>query len=85
MKTIYKFKITNEITEIQAPIIKFLTAQVQKNQICVWAEVDTDLPSEDYILNVIGTGWPLNANENYIGTVQDFDGELIWHIYWRKK
>lgn len=85
MKKVYKYKIQHEIEKIHAPIVNFLTAQVQNDTICVWAEIDTNIVETDYYLSIIGTGCSVPEDNNYIGTVQDADGMLIWHIYWRKE
>ena len=89
MKTIHKF-IINPDTEqfaINAPVIRFLDAQVQRANICVWAEVDTSLPDRHFAICPIGTGWDLDQlgkynYMTYFKTVQQFDGALVWHLYY---
>ncbi len=62
---------------------KILTVQTQHNVICLWAEVEPDGVPEQRTFAVIGTGHAdiPPANRDYIGTVQQFDGSLVWHVY----
>lgn len=82
-KTVWKFNLTED-THIKAPVIRFLTVQVQHEAICVWGEVDLTQPNKDFDFVVIGTGWPVPEDFNYLGTVQEFGGIYIWHIYWKE-
>ncbi len=82
MNTIWKFPLTDEETEIEAPIERFLTAQMQDNTLCVWAIVNPDKTPRKYKITVIGTGWECQKIDasKYIGTVQM--GRLVWHCFW---
>lgn len=83
MKTIWKFKVpfmANPIP-IQAAVTKFLTAQVQKDTICVWAEVDTEKPENIYLLILVSTGDNIPENGEYIGTIQDKTESYVFHVY----
>ena len=85
--TIYKYPIT--ITDLQIVLLPLnstiLTIQMQGNTLCLWAEVEeTNTDTEERIIELIGTGHKMsNILRNYIGTVQQFGGGLIWHIYER--
>ena len=89
MKSIYKYPLTGNSARrrIQAPITKILCVQVQNNEICLWAEVDTE--TEDRMIDILllGTGWDLSELQgelkfaSYIGTVQQ--GMLVWHCYYK--
>jgi hypothetical protein len=93
MKTIYKYAL--ELTDRQAvsmPIgSKILYVGNQNGTICVWAEVDSDVPYyRDHEFRIVGTGnpidFPTKPNEtvwqyNFIGTV--IMNPFVWHVYWR--
>lgn len=89
MKSIYKYKIDidREQFTIRGPIVKLLTVQAQCSQICVWAEIDTDKPEREFNILPMGTGWELDKMKHfdkmtYLGTVQLYGGELVWHMYY---
>lgn len=45
----------------------------------LWAEVDPNMPKVNRRFGVVGTGWPLEEDAEYLGTY--FDGPFVWHIY----
>lgn len=53
----------------------------QRGEVCVWAEVDTELTPMPYEFYVIGTGHPAPEGADYIGTAHTHGGQLIWHIF----
>lgn len=62
---------------------RVLTAQIQRNAMCLWAVVDTTLHVDDTErrhFRTVGTGWAIPDDETfeYIATVQE--GALVWHI-----
>ena len=84
MKTIWKFEIDVYNQKATMPIkAKILTAQIQNNIICIWAEVDTEVEKEDVIFEIFGTNHEIPQNmgisREYVATVQQ--GPLVWHIY----
>lgn len=92
MKTIYKYPLEIKDTQfIKLPAgAQILTAQTQKTgyreQLCLWALVDTDNKTKTREIVIIGTGNPIKlADEswllNYISTVQQLDGRLVWHVF----
>lgn len=83
MNEIWKFPILEEEVEIEAPIVEFLTVQMQGNIPCVWAIVNPVKASNRYKIITFGTGWEgtLDA-DRYIGTVQD--GAFVWHYFWER-
>ena len=89
MKSIYKYPINihKEKFDVDGPITKILTVQMQHGTPCVWAEVDTDAPIRHFAVFPIGTGWDVGAITNfdkatYLNTIQEFDGGLVWHMYY---
>lgn len=85
MHQIWKFpiKTTDEQTVEMPKNAKILTVQVQKGTPCIWAEVDTEASKVERKFLVYGTGHTMRnpAQEQYIGTYQQLDGNLIWHLY----
>lgn len=80
MNVIYKYPlVAATLQDIEMPIgTQVLSVQGQKNQICVWALVDT-LQSEKKKVSfrVLSTGHEFYKHPGkFLGTVQKFDGEL---------
>lgn len=59
-----------------------LTAQVQHGDVCLWAIVEPNAIKEPRKFYIVGTGHEMPERVGrYIGTVQQMDGMLIWHIF----
>ena len=98
LRVVYKYVLPiGGKTVITGWFTKILTVQKQGNNIVLWAEnslskynekYDTFFPREErdkiaLEIDVIGTGWDYeNQDQKYIGTVQMDDG-LVWHVYAR--
>ena len=84
MKTIFKYVLDPDHLTVSMPICaQVLAAQVQKDQICLWAEVDDSADKELVEFEAFGTGHniPENPVRHYIDTVQMHGGNLVFHIY----
>lgn len=83
MRKIYKYELPDVISYIFMPVgAKILSLQMQKNNPCIWAEVDTSNIEEQRIFIIFGTGQEINFKEkdiSYINTVQQ--GVFVWHVY----
>lgn len=87
MRSIWKFRLTSDITPIKEKVIKWLSAGYDSSgDICVWAIVDSEAEINErveYDILQIGTGWDFSQNEldnmEFIGTVKE--GPYIWHIF----
>lgn len=84
--TIYKYPI--EITDCQKVRMPFnaeiLTAQMQGDTLCLWANVEEHASLEERTIEVFGTGHPMSyENRRYIGTTQMHGGALVWHVFER--
>lgn len=82
-KTIWKFELRPAITKIEMPEgAQVLTAQMQGNQLCLWALVDPGAKKETRTFEVFGTGHPINeGNIMYITTFQMSGGAFIFHVF----
>lgn len=86
MRTIYKYALkVTDTQEIRMPAgAEFLTAQMQHGRLCVWAIVDPSRKDELEYFIICGTGHPLPDKPRflqYLATVQDAGGSLIWHVF----
>ena len=86
MKKIFKYPL--EITDtqfVELPLgAKILTAQMQGNQLCLWAIVNTlpEAVKKNRRIEIIGTGNPMPTGElEYISTFQVHGGSLIFHVF----
>jgi hypothetical protein len=89
MRTIYKYpiEVVDEQIVKMPQFSKILTVQLQRNHVCIWAEVETDEPIVDYELFIFGTGHeiPPYLKKRYIGTFQLLGGDLVFHLYEKLK
>ncbi len=86
MKTIFKYTLEpKEQQSIEVPDgAEFLTVQIQHDVICVWAIVDPSKKKTTELFFIVGTGHPLPKQPNYlqyVGTVQELGGSLVWHLF----
>lgn len=84
MKTIHKYQLG--ITDVQAVRMpagaEILSVQFQNESLCLWARVDTAEKNNARLIYIIGTGHLFPEEElRFIGTVQQFGGKLIWHVF----
>jgi hypothetical protein len=88
MRKVLKFKIeTKDVNKIEVPLdAKFLSAQCQKGQICVWALCENTTLKELRIVEIFGTGHDIPDDENliFIDTVQLLDGDIVLHVFERR-
>mgnify|MGYP001551736993 CR=1 FL=1 len=83
---IFKYPLTiNDVQGVDMPEdAKILCAQVQGTQLCLWAEVEPARSLYPRVIEIFGTGHPMEERpRRYIGTVQTYDGSLVWHVYER--
>ncbi len=86
MKTIWKYQLAvGAENRFGMPRgAEVLTVQIQHGQICLWAIVDYEARQEERAFHVAGTGHELPStvgHVNYIGTVQEAHGQLVWHVF----
>lgn len=84
MVRIWKYKLRIEKSqEIEFPEnAKILTAQVQDNIPCIWAEVDDSKAKKEIkTFYLIPTGEEVNNGSRYIATLPFNNGKIIQHLY----
>ena len=81
--TIHKYPLTERITQLMLPYgAQILTAQTQSGIVCLWALMDPARATQRREIEIVGTGWPMDAAERrYIGTVQQ--EVFVWHVFER--
>lgn len=83
MRTIYKYPL--DLTDSQILHLpssaKPLSVQLQGEQLCMWAEVNTGVGGrKEVVITIVGTGHPIPPGAvHYLGTVQQ--GQFVWHVY----
>jgi hypothetical protein len=86
-KSIWKFVLTPSDCQTirMPPNSRVLSAQAQREEICIWALVNTDDTSRcDYHVWVYGTGCPVEEAAHqgrYVATVQLARGSLVFHVF----
>ena len=88
MKTIWKFPLarTNEQRIIMPAGAKALTVNEVAGEIFIWAEVKPKNQPSSRWVHIFGTGHPMDTYKSgkpleYVGTVLQHNGELVWHVY----
>ncbi len=87
MKSIYKYPVlvtgAGKFSRLMPEGAQILTVQVQHTEPCIWALVDVDAVCTTRRQFVwIGTGHKSeHENAQYIGTIQELGGSLIWHLF----
>ncbi len=86
-KTIWKLPLTvTDKQSINLPIdSEILSVQNQNGMPCLWALVDPEKPKEDILIEIFGTGHPVNydmgVTRKYISTFQMEGGALVFHAF----
>lgn len=83
MKTIYKYKLEERITNLSLPIGSlFLSTHVQNGTISIWFEIDLNAEENEIrVFKLFGTGEILpDENLHYFGTCKISEYTII-HVY----
>ena len=60
-------------------------AEKQGVAVCLWAVVEPEKPKSTKSVVIVGTGQPFDSSlletHQYVGSVQQMGGALVWHIY----
>lgn len=82
MRTIHKYTLnatTNAVSTYERA--RFLHVANQREQITVWAEVNTLERECLRTLHVVGTGGEVPRGAAYIGSALMADGDFVFHVY----
>lgn len=83
MMTVYKYPI--EIVDeqmIEMPEnAHALSVQMQRDKLCIWALVNPERKNKKRRVRIVGTGNDASDVFQYLGTVQMFNGNLVWHVF----
>jgi hypothetical protein len=81
MKTIFKYELALNRTEIQLPkSARVLTAQLQEGVFCIWVMLTPGLHDALRVFDVYGTGHNMPDDPgDYVATAQM--GPFVWHVF----
>ena len=82
MRTVHKYVLSdvrNEVSTYEGA--RFLCAANQREQITVWAEVNTLERECMRTLHVVGTGHEVPRGAAFIGTALMAGGDYVFHVY----
>lgn len=86
METIFKYPLelkTNQIVKMKFGA-KILCAQYQNKIPCLWCIVNPNEGEQDRHIEIVGTGYTISERHlQYIGTIQDPEYPLVWHVFER--
>lgn len=61
---------------------KVVAVQDQYNVVCFWALCNPEEKQTERSFHIFGTGHHIpNAGLKYLGTVQQMEGRLVWHVF----
>lgn len=88
MKMVYKYPlyIQYEVVVMMPKGARVLSVQVQDGRPCIWAAVaPCETSQEKRWFRIAGTGHPIEDDvvEGFIGTIQMYDGRLVFHVFER--
>lgn len=81
---IYKYVLpVEDCVEVAMPMNAIpICVQVQKGQVCVWAQVSSRFSTSGRKFYFVGTGHDMpRMAKKYLGTVQLSEDLLVYHIY----
>jgi hypothetical protein len=85
LRSIWKFtlRVADEQGVEMPEGAQILTVQNQGEWLILWAKVNPDARAVKRRIWVVGTGHPMPDvfGLAYIGTVQQADGALVWHVF----
>ena len=86
---IYKYELYPGFNQfLFLPGTEILTFQVQNDIPCIWVKQPIDYVEyrepESRVLEIVATGSTFDdTGYQYIGTAQQFGGQLVWHLFER--
>jgi hypothetical protein len=85
-RTVHKQTLGLGSDTLQMPVAaRILSVQCQNDRICLWYEFDIeakdDLVPRHFVIAGTGHTLPDTHTLVYLGTVQQANGMLVWHVY----
>jgi hypothetical protein len=79
----FPFAIADEVSVEMPAGAKVLCVQIQHGAPCFWAVVNTMASMQTRRFRVFGTGLPFEGAglDGYVGTIQQAEGSLVWHVF----
>lgn len=88
MNRIFKYPLNiigTQVLELPASA-SILSVMTQRGRIVLYALVDeSEIETRERSIEIFGTGHPVldNVRRDYLGTVVQENGDLVWHIFER--
>lgn len=83
MKSVYKYPLkVADSQDVNMPLCaEILCAQMQRDDLCLWAVVDSRAAIGQRRINIVGTGhlYDEGLTGEYVSTVQA--GPFVWHVF----
>jgi len=82
--TIWKYPLVIDDSQtLDLPVgARVLSVQFQREILWCWALVDPHASIRPRVICMYGTGHPVPVvHGRFIGTVQQFNGNLVWHVF----
>lgn len=80
MKTIFKYELNVHDVILKLPLgAEILNVQLQNGKPVLWALVNPENELVDRSICIVGTGWDVKGNMQYINTYMD--GYFVWHVF----
>lgn len=82
MRTIHKYVLDAATNRVQTyERARFIHAANQREQITVWAEVNTLERECVRVLHVVGTGHEVPVEADFVGSPLMAGGDFVFHVY----
>ena len=82
MRTVHKYVLTEAVNQVSTyEGARLLHVDNQREQITVWAEVNTLNRECMRTLHVVGTGGEIPPNAAHVGSVLVAGGDFVFHVY----
>lgn len=84
MKRIFKYMLMHgiDMTVHMRLSSKPVHVDIQNHAVTLWME--EQISGDDYVnrtFKIVGTGWDVGENCEYVGTAIDREPNLVWHVY----
>ena len=80
MKKVFKYELHAMDVTLKLPLgAEILNVQLQNDRRVLWALVDPNNVEVDRSICIVGTGWDVEDNMEYINTYMD--GYFVWHVF----